>query len=235
MKFALLLAFPVTVAALTQGQVVPAKVAWGDEAPDDGLEIVGGQESGKQESKAHQHPAHCLDEHLRHVVVGTHYLSGSADGELANVTQKIKHPDGTDVGIIILDHDISITQPVAVSFRYVWGGDKAWVRGWGKVRHNGPPSQVLKEVNVTAWTNLRASAALYPFRVTVTDTMLFAGTEEENSCVGDSGGPLTIEENGAVRLVGVVRSGVDCGLAGTPGIYERTSDAQDFIKPYLRN
>ncbi|ETV70211.1 hypothetical protein H257_14243 [Aphanomyces astaci] len=37
--------FPVTVAALAQDQVVPAKVAWGDEAPDDGFEIVGGQEA----------------------------------------------------------------------------------------------------------------------------------------------------------------------------------------------
>ncbi|KAF0719735.1 hypothetical protein AaE_010420, partial [Aphanomyces astaci] len=135
--------------------------------------------------------AHCFRDFLRYVVVGTHYLTGFADGENATVIQEITHPDGTDVGIVILDR------------------------------------------NVTTWNNTRASAALFPTQVT--DTMLGAGVEGQNSCHGDSGGPLTIEENGAVRLVGVVSWGFECGERGTPGIYERVSAARAFIEPYLPN
>ncbi|RHZ04139.1 hypothetical protein DYB31_013129 [Aphanomyces astaci] len=257
MKFTFLLAFTVAVAALAQDQVVPAKVAWGDEAPDDGFEIVGGQEAqfgrhryvvGIKKSPVGRTfcggsliapnvvltAAHCLDGVVPSVVVGTHYLTGFRDGELATVTEKIKHPNGTDVGILILDHDISITQPVAVSFEFVPADVLTWVRGWGHVWHNGPQSGVLKEVSVTTWSNTRTSAALNRFG-RVTDTMLGAGVEGENSCNGDSGGPLTIEENGAVRLVGVVSWGFECGAGDTPGIYERVSAARAFIEPYLPN
>ncbi|RHZ15437.1 hypothetical protein DYB37_013929, partial [Aphanomyces astaci] len=187
MKFAFLLALTVAVAALAQDQVVPAKVPWGDEAPDDGFEIVGGQEAqfgrhryvvGIKKSPVGETfcggsliapnvvltAAHCLDDVVPSVVVGTHYLTGFRDGELANVTEKIKHPNGTDVGIIILDHNISITQPVVVSFEFVPADVLTWVRGWGNIWHNGPQSRVLKEVSVTTWNNTRASAALNRYR-----------------------------------------------------------------------
>ncbi|RLO03746.1 hypothetical protein DYB28_014349 [Aphanomyces astaci] len=256
MKFALLLAFTVAVAALAQDQIVPNKIAWGDEALDDGFEILGGQEA---QFGQHRYvvglkalrdgetvcggsliapnvvltAAHCFRDFLRYVVVGTHYLTGFADGENATVIQEITHPDGTDVGIVILDRNITTIQPVAVSFEFVPADVLTWVRGWGAVEIVGPKSQVLKELNVTTWNNTRASAALFPTQVT--DTMLGAGVEGQNSCHGDSGGPLTIEENGAVRLVGVVSWGFECGERGTPGIYERVSAARAFIEPYLPN
>ncbi|KAF0769156.1 hypothetical protein AaE_002716, partial [Aphanomyces astaci] len=133
MKFALLLAFTVAVAALAQDQVVPAKVAWGDEAPDDGLKSSGARKPNSADTvmcliapNVVLTAAHCLDGVVPSVVVGTHYLTGFRDGELANVTEKIKHPNGTDVGILILDHNISITQPVAVSFEFVPADVLTW-------------------------------------------------------------------------------------------------------------
>ncbi|RHY99667.1 hypothetical protein DYB31_014703 [Aphanomyces astaci] len=254
MKFALLLAFTVTVAALPQDQVIPAKVAWGDEAPDDGFEILGGQEAqfgkhryvaGLKVSSVNETEcggsliapnvvltaAHCLKGDLRSVVVGTHYLTGFADGELANVTQEIKHPNGTDVGIVILDRNITTIKPVTVSFEFVPADVLTWARGWGDVAFLGPKSPVLKEVSVTTWNNSRATAVLvdkFP------DNKLGAGgVEGEDACNFDSGGPLTIEENGTVRLVGLVSGGLGCGELGVPGIYERASAARAFIEPYL--
>ncbi|ETV65111.1 hypothetical protein H257_18101 [Aphanomyces astaci] len=127
MKFALL-AFTVVVTALAQDQVVPAKVTWGDEASEDGFEILGGQEAQ----------------------FGQH--------------------------------------------RYVVG--------------------------------LKRSS---------NDTTECGGVEGEDACRGDSGGPLTIKENGTVRLVGVVSWGFGCGVHVEPGIYERASAARAFIEPHLPN
>ncbi|RHY79011.1 hypothetical protein DYB31_014651 [Aphanomyces astaci] len=167
MKFALLLALTVAVAAWAQDQIVPPKVAWGNEAPEDA--------------------AHCLNKGRNFAVVGTHYLTGFADGELANVTQEIKHPNGSDVGIVILDRNITSIQPVPVSFEFVPADVLTWVRGWGYVKSGGPQSPVLKELSVTTWDNTRTSAALFFLRLS--DTTLGAGgVKGEDSCNGDSGG-----------------------------------------------
>ncbi|KAF0753095.1 hypothetical protein AaE_005824 [Aphanomyces astaci] len=257
MKFALLLAFPVTVAALAQDQVVPDKVAWGDEAPDDGFEILGGQEAqfdkhryvaGLKKSSDGETvcggsliapnvvltAAHCLRNYLPYVVVGTHYLTGYKDGELANVIEEIKHPNPrVDVGIVILDRNITI-QPVKLLFDEVPAGVDTWARGWGFVTSNGPKSPVLKEVSLKTWSNDRASDALKSFGKPVTDTMLAAGgLEGEDSCKSDSGGPLTVEVSAGVRLLGVASWGDDCGLLNKPGVYERVSASRAFIEPYL--
>ncbi|RHY82638.1 hypothetical protein DYB35_013300 [Aphanomyces astaci] len=257
MKFAVL-AFPVTVAALAQDQVVPAKVAWGDEAPDDGFEILGGQEAqvGKHRYVAglKKSPdgetvcggsliapnvvltaAHCFRSSLRYVVVGTHYLTGYEDGELATVIEEIKHPNlRVDVGIVILDRNITNIEPVKLLFDEVPAGVDTWARGWGYVTIDGPKSPVLKEVIVNTWSNDRASDALQSFGKPVTDTMLAAGgLEGEDTCGTDSGGPLTTEVIAGVRLVGVASWGDDCGLLNKPGVYERVSASRDFIEPYL--
>ncbi|RHX97047.1 hypothetical protein DYB25_010875 [Aphanomyces astaci] len=248
MKFALLLAFTVAVAALAQDQVVR-----GDEAP--AFEIVGGQEAqvgqhryvaglklsptGKTECGGSLiapnvvlTAAHCFNKGLTSVVVGTHFLTGFADGELATVTQEIQHPNANDVGIVILDRNITSIQPVAVSFEFVPADVLTWVRGWGSVKSGGPKSPVLKEVSVATWNNTRAAAALAVANLSA-NKLGAGGVEGEDACQGDSGGPMTIEGNGAARLVGVVSSGIGCGLLGKPGLYERASAARAFIEPYL--
>ncbi|ETV64585.1 hypothetical protein H257_18548 [Aphanomyces astaci] len=258
MKFALLLAVTVAVAALAQDQIVPPKVAWGDEAPADGFEILGGEEAqqGKHRYVARvKHVttapsicagsliapnvvltvAHCNIAYAKFVVVGTHYLYGSDDGELANVAQAIRHPNvRVDLGILILDRNITSIQPVAVSFEYVPADVVTWVRGWGNIniKVGGPRSTVLKELNVTTWNNTRAAAA-FGIAELRAHWLGAGGVEGEDTCSSDSGGAMTIEENGTVRLVGVIKGGKGCGSLGKPGIYERTSASRAFIEPYL--
>ncbi|RHZ08491.1 hypothetical protein DYB37_013787 [Aphanomyces astaci] len=258
MKFALLLAFTVAVAASAQDQVVPAKVACGYETPHHGFEILGGKEA-----KAGKHryvaglkkssdgetvcggsliapnvvltAAHCLRNYLPYVVVGTHYLTGYDDGVLANVIKEIKHPNrSVDVGIVILDRNITSIQPVKLLFNFVPAGVDTWARGWGFVTSDGPKSPVLKEVSLKTWSNDRASDALKSFDKPVTDTMLAAGgLEGEDACNSDSGGPLTVEVSAGVRLLGVASWGDGCGLLNKPGVYERVSASRAFIEPYL--
>ncbi|RHY37575.1 hypothetical protein DYB25_009684 [Aphanomyces astaci] len=186
--------------------------------------------------------AHCTGSGLTTVVVGSHFLSGSSDGELAKVTKEIRHPkyvastNANDVAILLLDRSITTIAPVAVSFDTVPAGVRTIVRGWGTTSSGGAQSQVLKEVAVDSWDNAKATAALSPY--VVDNTMLAAGgLAGEDSCQGDSGGPLTIETNNnvTVHLVGVVSWGLGCAQLNKPGVYGRLSSARAFIEPYLAN
>jgi len=49
------------------------------------------------------------------------------------------------------------------------------------------------------------------------------------ACKGDSGGPLTIVDEGRTKLVGIVSGGIDCGK-GFPGWYTRVEYFKDWIR-----
>ena len=45
--------------------------------------------------------------------------------------------------------------------------------------------------------------------------------------MGDSGGPLTVEENGKIKLIGNVSWGTNrCNIDNWPSVYSRNSDLQ---------
>jgi len=58
-----------------------------------------------------------------------------------------------------------------------------------------------------------------------------------DTCHGDSGGPLYCKINGKQVLYGVTSTGdgVTCGRAGKPGIYARVSAAIPWIENIVRN
>ena len=57
--------------------------------------------------------------------------------------------------------------------------------------------------------------------------MLCAGLDEggTDACHDDSGGPLVVQG----KLAGIVSFGVQCAIAGFPGIYASVADLRDFV------
>ncbi|KDO25501.1 hypothetical protein SPRG_20627 [Saprolegnia parasitica CBS 223.65] len=172
--------------------------------------------------------AHCISDSVQYVALGTHYASGSADGERIRVARRVVHPDYysyentpfNDWAILELETP-STVDPIRVSF------------------DDSAVGTVATEVSVKIWDNAKCDKAIQKTSQGtaqhITDTMVCAGgIRGQDSCQGDSGGPFTVEgANGNDTLVGVVSWGYGCALRNTPGVYARLSKARDFISPYL--
>lgn len=72
-------------------------------------------------------------------------------------------------------------------------------------------------------------------RTYIDDTQFCAGgTYIEDTCDGDSGGPLMKFTDNYWVVEGIVSFGRACGLEGWPGVYTRVSSFEDWIKSTMR-
>uniref|UniRef100_A0A4W5LPS4 Peptidase S1 domain-containing protein n=1 Tax=Hucho hucho TaxID=62062 RepID=A0A4W5LPS4_9TELE len=167
---------------------------------------------------------HCADgDWIEYVSIGSHYLSGSKDGERIKVKKIVHHPKFDmdtmvyDFAILELANATTVT-PIEVLFdeKDAAGapGVLGMARGWGTTSSGGTQS----------------NPGLTPVDVTM---ICAGGVKGEDTCQGDSGGPLTVTKNGKDVLVGLTSWGLGCAEAGLPGVYARLSYAKDFIEPYL--
>ncbi|CAK4093909.1 unnamed protein product [Aphanomyces euteiches] len=181
MKLACVLASLVTLVAAQDATTDSIEIVGGKEAPVGKHRYLAGlKESPDADSscggsliapKVILTAAHCTGNGLSYAVVGSHYLSGSSDGELVKVTKEIKHPNNNpstfanDVAILLLERSITTIQPVKVSFETVGVGVDTWVRGWGTASSGGSQSSVLKELKVKTWDSANATKNLSPYTV----------------------------------------------------------------------
>jgi secreted trypsin-like serine protease len=100
----------------------------------------------------------------------------------------------------------------------IGGGVPVTVTGWGKSSEgpNGRSTQLLMAADLKSVAC--DSAPAYAGRTN--DTMLCAAAPGEDSCHGDSGGPLILTSGDPV-LVGIVSWGDGCAEPGHPGVYVR--------------
>ncbi|POM81306.1 Serine protease trypsin-like protein [Phytophthora palmivora] len=165
--------------------------------------------------------AHCMAGDIQYVSVGTHFLSGTEDGEQIKVLNMTRHPkyasETNSYDFLVLELEkASSFPPVALAKADdsdVSGGGNATVMGWGVTAQGGAQSNEL----------LRLS--------TSTSALSFMSILEHymDSCQGDSGGPLILEQTIEDVLIGVVSWGNGCGRAGYPGVYARVSIARDWL------
>ncbi len=147
------------------------------------------------------------------------------------------HPDydGTyaDAALLTLAAPLDLSGPRARGIALADAGDAdvmlpgrpATVSGWGTTSAGGPPSSILRAVDVPLVSDAACAAAYGPFRAA---SLLCAGDlvdGGEDSCQGDSGGPLVVRSGGTPKLVGIVSSGAGCADPDCPGVYTEVLDA----------
>ena len=186
--------------------------------------------------------AHCIkDEEIDdfYIILGRSNLD-SMEGEQIEVDQIIIHPDFNDytsdfdlallhlrhssqqqyIRIIPQDDPLGLTAP----------DTQATIIGWGDtLKPFMSYPEDLQEVVLPIIPNQMAAQAYYPDEIT--DNMLAAGYAAggRDSCTGDSGGPLMVQDGAEWVQAGIVSFGNGCARPGFYGIYTRISKVTNWI------
>lgn len=190
--------------------------------------------------------AHCMEGLPAGAVdlwIGGEDLRVESQGVRVGVSQVIMHPSYGVNTMGILDNDFCLLKleravtelpslPLVENASQVAAGIVSRVLGWGAISEGGPPSLVLKEVDLPI-VALSTAAVAYPG---LGASHLAAGVPEGgiDSCQGDSGGPLLVR-NGTGKWVhgGVVSFGEGCARPARYGIYGNTFALKAWIQAYV--
>lgn len=193
--------------------------------------------------------AHCID-HMKSsdiptlmVKLGDHDINTETETTTQNikVAQIIKHKGFSqstlhnDVAILRLASPATYTKNVrpvclAPQGANVPAETTATVVGWGLTSETGPRPPVLQEITFKVWDNAKCKniyGSMAPGGIT--EHMLCAGQKGQDSCMGDSGGPMVRLQGGSYQQIGIVSWGIGCGKAQFPGVYTRVGFMRSWI------
>jgi secreted trypsin-like serine protease len=172
-----------------------------------------------------------------HASVGSHFLSGSSDGERIRIKKDTPHPKYVDMFALVYDYAIleletpSKVTPVKLlsADSETFAGQNATVMGWGTTTSGGSQPRDLLRVDVTVRSDKDCKAAQIRGPAIMESMFCAGGVRNKDSCQSDSGGPLILEQATGDVLVGVVSWGESCGLANKPGVYSKVSLEKAWI------
>ncbi|XP_039449069.1 CLIP domain-containing serine protease B4-like [Culex pipiens pallens] len=153
-----------------------------------------------------------------------------------------KKREYNDIALIRLNRDVGfstyinpICLPLEDSVRQMnHTGMKVTAAGWGYTESNYS-SEVKLKVSLDVMNHNRCVKVYKSADIRLQDTQLCAGGKKgEDTCGGDSGGPLMREIEGNYHLIGVVSFGAaNCGTKGVPGVYTNVAMFVDWIQSKL--
>ena len=188
--------------------------------------------------------AHCLEGlRARDVAVleGTHDLeSGGVRRNAKRIRQHPRYDDNRLLNdIAVVETAVPMTSPpirVAVpGEEALWaGGGTATATGWGATNAAGTvfPTR-LREVDVTLRNDAHCRSNLGPDFVG--SIMLCAGeiAGGKDTCSGDSGGPIMVDDDGEWVQVGITSWGDGCAQPNKPGVYAEVGALHGFADDYI--
>ncbi|KAH8394902.1 hypothetical protein KR222_009436, partial [Zaprionus bogoriensis] len=161
------------------------------------------------------------------VLVHPNYSTRNFDSDIALIRFNEPVRLGTDM------HPVCLPAPTET-----YAGQTAVVTGWGALSEGGPISDTLQEVEVPILSQQECRNSNYGIEK-ITDNMICAGYVEEggkDSCQGDSGGPMHVIGAGqSYQLAGIVSWGEGCAKPGSPGVYTRVSNFNQWIADNTRD
>ncbi|XP_062280273.1 transmembrane protease serine 9 [Scomber scombrus] len=191
--------------------------------------------------------AHCFksDPNPTHWAVSLGSVLRSGVGALVIPIQRvIIHPafNGTS-----MDHDVALLEllvPAPMSYtiqsvclpspvhRFLKNAE-CYITGWGSMREGGSLTNLLQKAAVNI---IDQADCQHSYGNVLTSNMMCAGYMEggRDTCLGDSGGPLTCRQpSGQWFIAGVTSWGHGCGRTGFPGVYTRATSVRKWISTYL--
>ncbi|XP_050541929.1 chymotrypsinogen 2-like [Daktulosphaira vitifoliae] len=144
-----------------------------------------------------------------------------------------------DIAILTLDKPVKFSKevhPICLpQSKSSYIGKQATVIGWGSLKESGPQPAILQEVNVPVWTNQECRQRYGEAAPGgIVEHFLCAGKATKDSCSGDSGGPLMLNDQKWTQ-VGIVSWGIGCGKGQYPGVYTRVTNFMPWIRKNLKN
>lgn len=147
-----------------------------------------------------------------------------------------------DIALIRLARDVRVTSfvspvclPITDNLRTRdIVGTKAYAAGWGRTE-SGSNSNVKLKVELEVKDRRSCGNAYRSTGIVLRDTQLCAGgMRNQDTCSGDSGGPLAKLDQTSYYLYGIVSFGSSkCGVKGIPGIYTAVTQYIDWIVGHM--
>ena len=170
-------------------------------------------------------------------------------------TSRLDVPGGETVDVVRIERDpeydperyahdaalLVLARPVAITPGTLASGNLALregrlvsIVGWGLQSETGlAASPTLQGAEVPLWSNARCYDAYARWMVVHEPALQLCAAPRRggvDTCFGDSGGPLILDDGGP-RILGIVSFGNGCARKGFPGIYAWASSP--FIAPWI--
>lgn len=159
------------------------------------------------------------------------------------VLKTIPHPDYNppaqynDIALIQLEKPVKFefyVRPACLKSR---PGTTLKATGWGQMEYLGEPSQVLQVVDLNPFPFEECRKIFgnnrrkHPRGLQI-GQFCAGGSGKEDTCYGDSGGPLQVfnEEKNLYEVVGITSFGLACAVEDVPAVYTNVSHYQPWIE-----